>query len=319
MSSLIESSWRAASERSTSANLNEDGFIIYRLDDTAPRGVFGGVDVDGALLLAIETTIVPPSIDLRSDAIDCFRRERKEQKTWLLVVRLKKADLTAVFSKLTNDLIDSISGLDQDREVIDVFGTRMRLWQKLFEARESGLLADYEIKGLIAELLYVRRELKSGARSALEIVHSWLGPTGADQDFIFSDASVEVKAIGPSSEGVSISSLQQLQADKPLQLSVWTLRQSAPSELHSWNVNQLTLDIERRLSSSPSALAVFRDRLLSAGYVTHCFYESVAFEPMSEESFAVNDRFPRITEATVPAGIRAASYVISLHSIRSAQ
>lgn len=319
MTRMIEHAWRVAAERSTATQPGADDFFIYRLDDADVRGTFGGVESDGSLLFAVETAAIPPSIDLRSEAIDYFRRQRKEPNTWLLVVRLKKPNLRGVFSALSDDLINVVSGVESDQETIDTFSKRLKLWQKLFEARSTGLLADHEIKGLTAELLHLRGKLIANQRGAHELVHAWLGPTGADQDFIFSDSCVEVKAVGPSSEGVAMSSLQQLHSLLPLYLSVWTLRQAAPEEISAWNLNTLVLDIEQRLNASSAALFTFRDRLLSAGYVSHTFYERIAFEPMSEEIFTVGDDFPRLTEAVVPNGIRSATYVVSLHVIRSLQ
>lgn len=319
MNRLIDSAWRLAEERSRNAQLDGDGFYMYRLDDTDIRGIFGGIEADGSLLLAVETLAPPPSIDLRSEAIDYFRRRRKEQNTWLLVVRLKRPDLNEVFSALSDDLINAVSGVESDQEAISLFSTRLRLWQKLFEGRSSGLLADHEIKGLTAELLHLRGKLADESRGSEELIHAWLGPTGADQDFIFSDSCVEVKAIGPNSEVVSISSLQQLHSPLPIQLCVWTLRRAAPGETSAWSLNQLVLDIEQRLHASPGALSTFRDRLLSAGYVGHSFYERVVFEPMREETFPVGDAFPKLTESMVPKGVHSAAYAISLHEIRSSQ
>ncbi|MBW8836928.1 MAG: PD-(D/E)XK motif protein, partial [Burkholderia sp.] len=91
---------------------------------------------------------------------------------------------------------------------------------------------------------------------------------------------------------------------------------TAPGETSAWGLNQLVLDIEQRLGAYPSALLVFRDRLLSAGYVSNQFYEGIAFEPMNVETFSVGDGFPKLTESMVPSGIRSASYAISLHEIR---
>lgn len=317
MSSIMEQVWHAAASRMTAAQSMSHAHFIFRTDEGSRVGTFGGVDTAGNLLFALETSSIPPALDVRSDAIDYFRQERVEVGSWLLFLRLKDSGLRSVFSRLCEDLIESVSGCTTEKEVLAAAVSRIRLWQKLFELRPDGVLAPHEIKGLTAELLFFLKQLKSGNRKFDEIALSWLGPTGSDQDFIFSTESVEVKAIGPNAEVVYVSSLQQLQADRPLRLSIWTLRQAAPTEPPACTLNSLVLRIESELRDVPIALSTFRERLLSSGYVHHPIYDSSAYEPLGEESFSVEGSFPRITESDVPLGIRTASYSISLHTIRA--
>lgn len=317
MTSIMEQVWNAAASRATVAQSSSHAHFIFRTNEDSRVGTYGGVDSAGNLLFALETSSIPPALDVRSDAIDYFRQERAEVGSWLLFLRLKDAGLRSVFSRLCDDLIESVSECTTEKGLVAAAISRIRLWQKLFELRPDGVLAPHEIKGLTAELLFFLKQLRSEDRDFQEVALSWLGPTGTDQDYIFSTESVEVKAIGPNSEVVSVSSLQQLQSDRPLRLSVWTLRQAAPTEPAAWTLNALVLRIESELRDAPSALSTFRERLLSSGYVHHPVYDSTAYEPLSEETFSVEGDFPRITESDVPAGIRTASYSIALHSIRA--
>lgn len=316
MNSRPDQAWNAALARFNTAKPAQSGQYLYRTDEDSKVGTFAGVDAAGLLLFAVETTSTPPALDFRSDAVDYFRQERAELGSWLLVLRLKSPDLKEVFSRLCLDLIDSMSGCSSDKDITDTVVSRIRLWQKLFELRPSGVLELHEIKGLTAELLYMKKQIDTGVRDANETVHAWLGPVGADQDYVFSTGSVEIKAIGPSSERVSISSLQQLCADRPLALSVWTLRQASPTEESGYTLNRLNLEIEQAIGGYPSALALFRDRLLAAGYVQHPSYDLIAFEPINEEVFIVEGSFPRITKDDVPPGVDTAKYTISLQAIR---
>ncbi|MEN4950802.1 PD-(D/E)XK motif protein [Stenotrophomonas sp. TWI819] len=319
MSDGLHEAWDSAISRQSQAPASAGGHYVFRTDKASRIGTFAGVDPEGSLLFAVETTQTPPYLDLRSDAIDYFRQERAELGSWLLFLRLKRRELRDVFARLCHDLIHSLTYASNDQEVTTAVVSRIRLWQQLFELRPGGILAPHEIKGLTAELLYILRHLESGSREAEEIVNAWLGPSGCDQDFVFSAESVEVKAVGPSSELVSISSLQQLQSDRPLSLSIWTLRQAAPTESAACTLNGLVLRIERFLHAAPSALAAFRERLLSAGYVHSSTYDTIAFEPIDEETFSVSGDFPRITETDVPPGVGNATYTLSLHWIRQLQ
>lgn len=319
MSNGLDEAWSSAASRQRDTAASAGGQYLFRTDEESRIGTFAGVDPDGHLLFAVETVQTPPSMDLRSDAIDYFRQQRAELGSWLLFLRLKRRELRAVFARLCQDLIDSLTEGSSDQEVISSVHSRIRLWQQLFELNPSGVLATHEIKGLTAELLYMLRQLESGSREAGELVNAWLGPSRCDQDFVFSEDSVEVKAIGPSSELVSISSLQQLQSERPLSLSIWTLRQAAPTESSAFTLNGLVLRIEVYLQSQPSSLAAFRDRLLSAGYVHSPAYDAIAFEPLQQETFSVSGDFPRLTERDVAPGISNATYTLSLHWIRQLQ
>lgn len=317
MNSSLEEAWHSAVTRRAAANPSSHAHVIFRTDDSSRVGTFGGIDASGSLLFAVETASPPPAVDIRSDSIDYFRQQRPEVGSWLMFLRLKDPELRSVFSRLCYDLIESISDCRDDKAVIAETLSRIRLWQKLFNLRPDGLLDPHEVKGLTAELLFLLKQLKAGRRQTDEIVLAWLGPTGNDQDYIFSTESFEIKAVGPNAELVSINSLQQLQSDRPLSLSIWTLRQAAPTESQAWTLNALVLKTESYLAGSPTALGTFRDRLLSAGYVHHALYDSIAYESLGEETFQVEGDFPRITESDVPTGIVTASYSISLHSIRA--
>lgn len=50
----------------------------------------------------------------------------------------------------------------------------------------SGFLQPHEIKGLIAEMLVLELLIRDGERDVHETVSGWIGPLGADQDFMYS-------------------------------------------------------------------------------------------------------------------------------------
>jgi hypothetical protein len=232
-----------------------------------------------------------------------------------MVQRLRQRNLLAVFGRVCQDLIEASASVAEESELIRLFRERLNLWKRLFEQGGSGLLEEFEIKGLIAELLVLEEQLES--RPLLEAVSAWVGPLGADQDFLFSDRAIEVKAIGPGTEALSISSLQQLSASVPITLRVHTLRSASPQEKGAITLNNLAVRLEGALSSSPEALSLFRGRLLEAGYVEDEHYDGVAFEGLLAEIFEVDAAFPKLTPETVVAGIVSATYLLSLEDVRT--
>jgi hypothetical protein len=95
------------------------------------------------------------------------------------------------------------------------------------------------------------------------------------------------------------------------------MRPASPGEPGAVGLNTLVPRLEGHLSASPDALSVFRGRLLEGGYVENPHYDSIVFQPMSSEEFQVTESFPRLTLATVPRGISAASYSVTLDFLRN--
>lgn len=317
MKTSIEKVWESAVKKVHVAPPKDGDLIVFRVDELSGTGCYGGVDSEGHLLLAVEVKALPPLIEIRSAALDYFRHERKGLRTWLMVFRLKTNALIPVFGRLCQDLIDEIETVTSESALLGAVQRRIALWQRLFENGPDGLLADFQIKGLLAELLFMESELVSGVREPLEIVTGWLGPSGGDQDFMFSDQAIEVKAVGPHSEGVSISSLQQLESSIPLRLHVRTMRAASPAEPNAQTLNAAIARIEQAFAPHPQALALLRGALLEAGFVAHPHYSEVAFEPVSVEEFPIGGGFPRLTTSSVPEGVASATYVLSLQKIRS--
>lgn len=317
MKTSIERAWDSAIEKARGAPPKEGGYLLFLLDDMADKKVFGGVDAEHHVVLAIEVSAKPATATLKSAALDYFRLRREGFDTWLMVLRLRRPDLSTVFGRLCQDLIDEIENTDDEETLIRLVHRRLTLWQRLFDQSGAGFLEPHQVMGLLAELLYMNSALSGGQRTASEIAAAWVGPSGADQDFRFSSEAVEVKAVGPGARGVTISSLRQLDGVLPVSLSVWTLRPASTDEKGAFTLNGLTASLEQRFTSDPVALATFRESLLEVGYVEHPNYDEMAFEPLQTEHFMVQDEFPRLTTATVPVGITSATYVLSLDFLRT--
>jgi len=132
---------------------------------------------------------------------------------------------------------------------------------------------------------------------------------------MYSDRAIEVKAVGPGSESISISSLEQLDCAISMYLVIATLRPATPGEPGVIGLNALATKVEGMIAESPEALNIFKERLLEARYVEHEFYETVLFEPMSIAAYSISDTFPKLIRDMVPAGIVSASYSIEIDSI----
>jgi hypothetical protein len=314
MMTKIEELWRDALQQAGNKPIEANGFRLIRMAPESRFDIYAGVDSSSFVLLATGIHARPPNIATDSSSLDYFRQQRMDG-SWLMVLRLRQNGLETVFGRLCQDLADAAEGMPDEKALVVLFRERLNLWRKLFQHGGSGFLQPHEIKGLIAEMLILELLIRDGERDVHETVSGWIGPLGADQDFRYSDRAIEVKAIGPGAESISISSLEQLGCAVPMDLILATLRPATPGEPGAIGLNALAARIEGVIAESPEALNIFKERLLEARYVEHEFYETVLFEPTSIAAYSVRDTFPKLVRDMVPAGIVGASYSIGIDSI----
>lgn len=314
MMTKIEELWRDALQQARNKPIEANGFRLTRMAPESRFDIYAGVDSSSFVLLAIGIHARPPNIATDSSSLDYFRQQRRDS-SWLMVLRLRQNGLETVFGRLCQDLADAAEGVPDEKALVVLFRERLNLWKKLFQHGGSGFLQPHEIKGLIAEMLVLELLIRYGERDVHETVSGWIGPLGADQDFMYSNRAYEVKAIGPGAESISISSLEQLDCAVPMDLILATLRPATPGEPGAIGLNALAAKIEGMIAESPEALNIFKERLLEARYVEHEFYETVLFEPTSISTYSVRGTFPKLVRDMVPTGIVGASYSIGIDSI----
>lgn len=315
MKTSIEGLWEEAIRQAALRSIEEHGLHLMRLPEIGRHSIFAGVDASLSPLLAIGTQKRPPSLSVSSSAFDYFRQERIN-RTWLMILRLRSSvGLGSVFGKLCQDLVDASRTIESETGLVELFQERLTQWENLFAQTSNGLLQLYQIKGLFAELLILKDLIESGRHSISDAVRSWTGPLGSDQDFIFANNAIEVKAIHANSESVGISSLAQLASTVPIVLALVELRESSEGERGSFSLNQLIASIEELVAREPELLKVFRERLLSACYVEHSHYDSILLQGLRRRLFDVEGDFPRLTPDNVMSGVEAATYKISLRAI----
>jgi len=314
MTTRIEELWRVALQQARAKPIEANGYRLTRMAPESRFDIYAGVDSSSFVLLAIGIHARPPNIATDSSSLDYFRQQRKDG-SWLMVLRLRQNGLETVFGRLCQDLVDAAEGVPDEKALVILFRERLNLWKKLFQHGGSGFLQPHEIKGLIAEMLVLELLIRGGQLDLHESVSGWIGPLGADQDFVYSDRAIEVKAVGPGAESVSISSLEQLDCAVSMHLVLATLRPGTSGEPGAIGLNALAARVEGMIAKSPEALNTFKERLLEARYVEHEFYETVLFEPMSIVGYAVTATFPKLVRDMVPQGIVSASYSIEIDSI----
>lgn len=314
MTTRIEELWKDGLQQAALTPIEPGSFRLLRVSTAARFAIYAGVDSSSNLLLAIGIRSRPPNIATESTSLDYFRQKRHDG-SWLMVLRLKRSGLESVFGRLCQDLYDAADGVPDEHALVQLFCDRLALWKRLFKLGGSGFLGVNQIKGLLAEMLVLETNLRSGTRTLHESVLGWTGPLGADQDFSYSDVALEVKAVSQDSDGITISTLGQLSSLVPIQLVLVTLVPATTTDPDAVGLNSLSARLEGMVSPDPDALLCFKLRLLEAGYVENEFYDGVVFRPVIVRRYRVEEGFPLLTPDVVPKGIGSASYTIELKYI----
>jgi len=113
-----------------------------------------------------------------------------------LVLVLNETGNWELFHALCNDLVRATSGSADSRQAVDTIIRRLNRWQEFLRKQRSDTLTVEKIRGLIAELIFLKDYLipAFGAGAAVQF---WQGPQGSPQDFNVNVSAIEVKCRRP--------------------------------------------------------------------------------------------------------------------------
>ena len=227
-----------------------------------------------------------------------------------VTVQLLNMDMQDLFTVLCNNLAELIENLPVGMNLFDAVIIRVQRWQRLLDGGRPNTMTDSERRGLVGELLLLEQVFIPHYSSSA--IHSWLGPTGNPQDFIFDSGRVECKSYleYPFTE-VKISSLDQLDDSYcPLTLALNHLVETDGNGT-GVTLNELVSRVERLLLTEPDRME-FNSRLLSVGYEYNDAYESFRYVRQLTRYYKVSDDFPRLNQLNVNPHITKVTYSIPL-------
>ncbi|WP_031405660.1 PD-(D/E)XK motif protein [Thiomonas sp. FB-Cd] len=217
-----------------------------------------------------------------------------------------------IFATLCRDLIEIAKRSASDAEALDALAVRLARWQRLLMRGGAKLLDDREIRGLFAELVFLRDELMG--RFGLRGLRFWKGPDGAPQDFTVGRWLFEIKAhLVGSSDKVRISSPEQLWAEpeSPMTLVVTRLAQVQDA---SASLPALIADVRLRLGGDPTLEALLDERLAQVNYLPLPEYEDHRYDAVGSTHYAVTHGFPLLSRTAIVAGLQDVTYSIALNA-----
>lgn len=233
---------------------------------------------------------------------------------WVGLIRLK-GGASEIFSGMVKDILTLLkdsSELPSDL-LFSIFIGRIRAWQDFMSRPRSALSSEAET-GLYGELCFLRLMLQKNIEAG-EAINSWYGPMDGLQDFYLGSGAVEVKAtLADKGFPAKIHSLEQLDDSMVQPMFVSAVRLKVGNS--GTSLPALIEDIRKSLDSDRAAFSEFENRLLKAGYLdSHSEDYSRQYSTVEIRNILLDEKFPRLTPAFVPLGIRSARYEIDLDTI----
>jgi hypothetical protein len=224
-----------------------------------------------------------------------------------LILTLHQHDSAGIFSVLIQDLASSAGKHATHKAALNEIRTRLTGWHKLLNSGITGLLTLQEQLGLMGELLEI--EMLLNDYGVTEVLKAWLGPQRGPHDFVLGHEQREVKVFTDLSRSlITISSADQLAPIPgiPLILSTRLLASSEQGK----SLNDMVIHLMGHMNENDSEL--FLIRLGEAGYINHSAYSENKWICQNHAIYSINETFPKLISAELPAQIVKVEYQLSL-------
>lgn len=225
-----------------------------------------------------------------------------------------RIEQNSVFELLCTDLITYSQAAENEAAALNLTVKRFKQWNKLLEHQRRSLMDESNRKGLLGELTYLC-EVIDGGYPIFAAVQGWVGPDGADQDFVYADGWHEVKSVGVSASSVKISSLEQFANSDPGELVVMLIDKCAPKRSGAVSLGEQVERTLERVREDADALSLLESKLMRCGFIDLPEYREQKYVCSGKMRFRVDADFPRLTADNVAPQIIETQYSISLAGI----
>ncbi len=238
----------------------------------------------------------------------------------LIVLQLNDSDYNDLFDDLILSLYNGIKSISEVDEYSNHFIQAFYRWSEFFEDKQSDILSEDSIKGIMGELLILKLLITAPDKPEINfLLKAWTGPYDKGNDFEFEDKNIEVKAKSPSGIDISISSEFQLEVSlgKGLELFVVSLLSDFTVGIH---IKDLILDIKKivqEYSGDSSILwKALSQKNITAKNVSE--YDRYRFKPINWISFnCADEKFPKLSRSNIPVEISGLKYTLRTNLLSS--
>jgi hypothetical protein len=219
-----------------------------------------------------------------------------------------------IFVFLAGDIIENIEECSHREQYADTVIKVLLKWQHCFEVLKNGGLSRNQQLGLYGELYWLESIV---IKKGIQYLQYWKGPESASQDFQFDSCAVEVKStLNEYKTKLNISNLLQLDKNSFnklfLALNYFTEFKDTGDTLPG-----IIYRLEHKFSGTEWE-ELFKNCLLEEGYFSGDAKKYTSYYKLREQVvYDVQEGFPKIVKADIPAGITSCSYEIDMEFCRS--
>ncbi|MDT0683415.1 PD-(D/E)XK motif protein [Roseicyclus sp. F158] len=246
--------------------------------------------------------------------LDVEARVRSEDDKGILSVTLENADNADIFTRFTDDIIETVAAAGDEVTAVQSFVGRTWKWHDLLKGGRKPTLSREVQLGLIGEL-WTLLNIIAPSRGLDTAVMGWRGSQRAPKDFELSDLCIECKARGAASRNkVRITSEHQLDdvSGHRVILLVHTFASSSKEDVGTLDLHEIVMQVRSAITSNaPQASNAFEAALEDAGHDDTHEYEVLVLH-RAFDAYHVRDGFPRIVPGAFPDGPVEVAYDLPL-------
>ena len=279
------------------------GFYRY-YDASHPLKFFVGIDEQNRKTVVLINPSMPEKVK-KTSAID-VEIVKTNDNQYRLSFHLNDNSMEGIFFKFCDDLVESTRVVSDESIGMTLVCKRYNLWKRLFYKLNKPILTESQQMGLIGELLFLRDDMLK-VHSSHDAISSWSGCDKTHKDFSIGDEWYEIKSSQTNKLTIKISSLEQLDSDKPGILVIYEFEKMS-EEYNGITLNTVINDVLSIIDEEDEEFLL--DKLKSAGYEVSEEYDKCCFRNVSKHYYNVNEKFPKISLKDLPSSIVELKYEI---------
>lgn len=251
---------------------------------------------------------------LRDINIKLIPDERNAFRNILLITLINNQHKD-IFSTLCEDLINTVSSIKEEKQLVKVLLNRFEKWKSLFENVTSAGLTPEEQRGIYGELFFLRKWINNTTNKR-KCIEAWCGPEKRNQDFQHDDWALEVKtSSGNNHQKIHISNERQLDTTSLKHLILFHLSLEVRSGSGE-SLNSIVDSLHALFTDDAHAEIIFSAKLLEAGFFAQhkYLYDFDSYFIRQEYFYSVEKEFPRIEEKDIRIGVGDVKYSVILSS-----
>lgn len=236
-------------------------------------------------------------------------------------ITAKERGVSPLFLSLVEYVFARVTSVNTSAEAAEELVQAVEDYRR-FVGKKSGRLSEELIRGTFAEMMFLGSLVEVGMDSD-EALTAWRGPWAkagiGTHDFTFPDGrGIEVKSSRHPLKTVRVSSPQQLvPSEQSLDLIVLPVEEAPTAATHAKSFRELARSLGLKFKAAgPSVFEKWTTALEVLSLDVHDeWYDRYRFIPGAWRRYQVDDRFPRLDVANLPAGIVDIRYSIDLHRL----